>query len=101
MRRFKKRGPLNLIYSQWKGYLDYSSDDYFGAEEIAALKDDPQVAFNYAHTSGHATLDDLKSFAQAIKPKTVVPVHTEFGEDYSDHFENVATIEDDSPFELE
>mgnify|MGYP003902074681 CR=1 FL=1 len=72
-----------------------------GAEEIAALKYDPQVAFTYAHTSGHATLDDLKSFAAAINPKVLVPIHTEFSEDYSDHFENVVNVEDDCPFELE
>ncbi len=101
MRRFKERGPINLIYSQWRGYLDYSSEDYFGAEEIAALKDDPQVAFTYAHTSGHATLDDLKNFATAIKPKGLVPIHTEFAKDYADHFENVLVIEDGCPFELE
>jgi ribonuclease J len=101
MHRFKERGPINLIYSQWQGYLDYPNEVYFGAEEIAALKDDPQVAFTYAHTSGHATLDDLKSFATAIKPKVLVPMHTEFAKDYSDHFDNVMTIEDDCPFELE
>jgi ribonuclease J len=101
MRRFKEKGPINLIYSQWQGYLGYSSDNYFGAEEIAALKDDPQVAFTYAHTSGHATLDDLKTFATAISPKILVPIHTEFAKDYSEHFENVKTIEDDCPFEVE
>lgn len=101
IRRFKERGPINLIYSQWQGYLNYSNEDYFGAEDITVLKDDPQVALTYAHTSGHATLDDLKTFAKAISPMTLVPIHTEFSEDYSDHFENVMTIEDDCLFELE
>ncbi len=101
MRRFKESGLINLIYSQWQGYLDYSNDDYYGAEEIAGLKDDPKVAFTYAHTSGHATLDDLKAFAQAISPKALVPIHTEFAEDYSDNFENIVSIEDDCPFVLE
>ncbi|MBI5573650.1 MAG: MBL fold metallo-hydrolase [Elusimicrobia bacterium] len=31
----------------------------------------------YAHTSGHASADDLKKFIQAVKPKLVMPVHTE------------------------
>lgn len=94
MYRFRERGSLNLIYSQWRGYLNCSDEEYFGAEEIAALRDDPQVNFTYAHTSGHATLEDLKNYAGAISPKSLVPIHTEFGEDYSDYFENVNVLED-------
>lgn len=98
--RFKELGPLNLIYSQWLGYLEYSNEKYFGAEEVAALRDDSQVNFTYAHTSGHATLEDLKVYADAISPKVLVPIHTEFGEEYSGHFENVMTVDDDCPFDL-
>jgi ribonuclease J len=101
MERFKERGSLNIIYSQWLGYLEYSNDKYFGAEKVSALREDPQVNFTYAHTSGHATIDDLKVYARAINPRVLVPIHTEFGADFSGHFENVVTIEDDSPFELE
>lgn len=100
IRRFKELAPVNLIYSQWLGYLDYSSADYFGAEEVAALRGDTQVNFVYAHTSGHATVDDLKVYADAISPKVLVPIHTEFGEDYSERFEKVSFIEDDYPFPL-
>jgi ribonuclease J len=100
MHRFKGKGPINLIYSQWQGYLGYSSDDYFGAEEIAALKDDPQVAFTYAHTSGHATVEDLVEYSKAIKPKRLVPIHTEFPADYAGLFSDVLTIEDDFPYVL-
>jgi len=100
IRRFKERGPLNLIYSQWKGYLDYSSNDYFGAEEVAALRDDPQVNFTYAHTSGHANLEDLKVYADAISPEVLVPVHTEYGSDYSDNFKNVVVLNDDCQYNL-
>ncbi len=100
MRRFKELGPLNLIYSQWLGYLDYSSADYFGAEEIAALRDDPRVNFVYAHTSGHATVEDLTVYAGAISPKVLVPVHTECGGDYSDHFENVLFLREDCHYNL-
>jgi ribonuclease J len=97
--RFKEQGGINLIYSQWQGYLKYSSKDYFGAEEIAALKDDPQVDFTYAHTSGHATLEDLQSFARAINPRALVPIHTEFADDYTGHFDNVVSIEDGTPYD--
>jgi mRNA degradation ribonuclease J1/J2 len=29
----------------------------------------------YIHTSGHASLTDLRAFAAAIRPKVTVPVH--------------------------
>lgn len=100
IRRFKELGTVNLIYSQWLGYLEYSNKLYYGAEEIAALRDDSQVNFVYAHTSGHATVEDLKVYADAIAPKVLVPVHTEYGGDYSDLFENVVNVADDCPLEL-
>lgn len=98
--RFKELGPLNLIYSQWLGYLGYSSERYFGAEEIASLRDDPQVNFVYAHTSGHATVEDLTVYARAIAPKRLVPIHTEFSNDYDGLFNNVVAIQDDFPYDL-
>jgi len=75
IRQFKELGSVNLIYSQWLGYLAYSNEEYYGAEDVAALRDDPQVNFTYAHTSGHATVENLKVYADAISSKILVPVH--------------------------
>ncbi len=100
IRKFMEHAPLTLIYSQWQGYLKCSNAEYYGAQEIAAFKNDPRVKFIYAHTSGHATLTDLQSFAQALNPRALIPVHTEFAEDYPGHFDNVFPLKDDTPFEL-
>jgi len=100
MRRFKAFGRLSLIYSQWLGYLDYANDAYYGAEEIAALRDDPEVDFVYAHTSGHAPLPDLQRLARALAPRALVPIHTEYADDYGDHFANIVRVDDDVPFSL-
>jgi len=86
---YKKVVPVNVIYSQWLGYLSYSSKDYFGAQEIAAYRNDPQVNFIYAHTSGHATVEDLKRFAGTLKPKMLVPVHTELSAEFHNRFNDV------------
>jgi hypothetical protein len=43
--------PVNVIYSQWLGYLDGHHAGYFGSDQIAALRQDPAVNFIYAHTS--------------------------------------------------
>ena len=60
--------PVNVIYSQWLGYLDGNHADYFGSDKIAAYRSDPAVNFVYAHTSGHAPVEDLKKLAAALKP---------------------------------
>jgi len=97
---YKSEKPVNVIYSQWLGYLKCTNEEYFGAEEFAAYRLDPQVNFVYAHTSGHAAVGDLQTFAAALKPKFLVPVHTEFGQTYEKHFENVLPLNDGLEFML-
>jgi len=58
------------------------------------------IDFHYAHTSGHATVEDLQKFAAAFKPKMLVPIHTEFSGKYKEFFDNVVEIEDGKSFEL-
>lgn len=93
--------PVNVIYSQWLGYLDGTHPDYFGSAETAAFRDDPDVSFVYAHTSGHAPLKDLRRLAEALKPKMLVPVHTEDAESFRSNFENVTTLKDGETLALD
>jgi ribonuclease J len=92
--------PVNVIYSQWLGYLDGKHADYYGSDRIAAYRSDPAVNFVYAHTSGHAPVEDLKKLAAALKPRMLVPIHTEYGEEFSQIFANVVTINDGEVFIL-
>ena len=92
--------PVNVIYSQWLGYLDGKHADYYGSDRIAAYRRDPAVNFVYAHTSGHAPVEDLKKLAAALKPRMLVPIHTEYGEEFSQIFANVVTINDGEVFIL-
>ena len=92
--------PVNVIYSQWLGYLDGNHADYFGSDRISAYRSDPAVNFIYAHTSGHAPLKDLQRLAAALKPKMLVPIHTEDAEGFRSKFENVMTLMDGETFVL-
>jgi len=92
--------PVNVIYSQWLGYLDGNHADYFGSDKISACRSDPEVNFVYAHTSGHAPLKDLQKLAVALKPKTLVPIHTEDAEGFRSNFENVTPLIDGETFFL-
>ena len=93
--RFKNAvAPVNVIYSQWLGYLDGAQATYFGSDKISRFRRDPDINFVYAHTSGHATVEDLKRLAEAFKPRMLVPIHTEHGEEYSQLFANVVQLND-------
>jgi ribonuclease J len=92
--------PVNVIYSQWLGYLDGNHADYFGSDRISACRSDPAVNFVYAHTSGHAPVADLQKLAEALNPRQLIPIHTEHGEDFSQHFANVVTLNDGEVFVL-
>lgn len=87
--------PVNVIYSQWLGYLSSPNNDY-GAEAMAAYRrgDIPGIDFHYAHTSGHATVEDLQKFAAALKPKMLVPIHTGYAGKFKEFFNNVHVVDD-------
>jgi ribonuclease J len=72
--QFKNRAaPVNVIYSQWLGSLAGNHAEYFGCDRISAYRHDPAVNFVYAHTSGHAPVDNLRELATALNPRKPFP----------------------------
>jgi ribonuclease J len=69
-------GEINLIYSQWEGYLKEEHKTY-ATDPINSMVRDNKVTYQAIHTSGHATTDDVIALAKAINPKIIVPIHTE------------------------
>jgi len=91
--RNRREHPVNVIYSQWRGYLDQSRwKNSPEAEMMAGFQDDKAIEFHYAHTSGHAGFDQLKVFAEAITARNVLPVHTEHMEDFMKYFDDVRML---------
>ncbi len=83
------------IWSQWDGYLKRPS----GEALLAALAE-LGIPLAHAHTSGHASIADLKRLAAAIAPKTLVPIHTFEADRFTDHFANVDRKQDGSWWEI-
>jgi ribonuclease J len=81
----KSRRKINLIYSQWEGYLRPEHKTYF-TDIINNLKKDPDICFSAIHTSGHATLHELKELATAIHPQLIVPIHTDNPDKFQQEF---------------
>jgi ribonuclease J len=70
-----------IIWSQWAGYLPSDANQAF----LAALAK-RGVPLEVIHTSGHASIVDLKRLAEAIAPDVLVPVHTFEGDQYRELF---------------
>jgi len=81
-----KGEKINVIYSQWDGYLKKEHKMYF-TEYVNELKESNFVNFYHIHTSGHATVDVLIQMAQVIKAKRLVPIHTEYPEQMMTYFQ--------------
>jgi ribonuclease J len=70
-----------MIWSQWDGYLTSPANEEFRGKLLAR-----GVALEYIHTSGHASIMDLKRLAEALAPDVLVPVHTFEGDRYAELF---------------
>jgi len=82
-----------LFYSQWSGYI---AEPSFKQTEAFCKRhriDNLQV-----HTSGHAMVGDLKRFATALNPQTLVPMHTFGAEKFHGLFKNVKELKDEEVF---
>jgi ribonuclease J len=100
----RKHGRIDLIYSQWEGYLKEAHKTYC-TDIINGLKKDKDIGFHAIHTSGHATMRELKEFAKAINPKQIVPIHTENPNKFKQElekegFQNVALWEDNHAYQF-
>ena len=73
--RKSNKSLMNLIYSQWTGYLQ--KENYISSsEEILELKEQDYIDFHEIHASGHASREDILRLVQSINAKKVIPIHT-------------------------
>lgn len=70
-----------MIWSQWDGYLRNEASQAFQARLA-----ERGVPLEVIHTSGHASIADLKRLANAMAPDVLVPVHTFEGDKYQSFF---------------
>lgn len=66
-----------LIWSLWHGYLNEPSSD-----SVHAFLERHGIPLIEHHSSGHASVADLRRFVDALKPGRVVPIHTQAPEKY-------------------
>jgi ribonuclease J len=70
LRRFADVNPL-IIYSMWRGYLHGKCKDEKLVEFLGNYRTE------YLHTSGHAYITSIRKVIDTVKPKIIIPMHTE------------------------
>lgn len=90
-----------LIYSMWSGYLDKSHpafDEHKNNFVNGALNSGCRII--YLHTSGHASVDEIKKVCQITEAKTIIPIHSEKPELLKDNVPlcNVVILQDKESF---
>lgn len=89
--RLKPKGQINIMYSQWKGYLEKEHEQWFTPYINKLIKDsskpDSKINLDFVHTSGHAKIEDLIIYAKAMKAKKLIPIHTAFPKAFKDSLE--------------
>ena len=74
---------IRLIKSIWNGYWNEPSTERFRGwveEHCEAVKD--------IHSSGHADTQSLQRIVEYVRPKTIVPIHTDAPKRFCDIFVN-------------
>lgn len=83
------------IWSQWDGYLKQER-----GEALIAELANRNIPLDHAHTSGHASIVDLKRLADAVRPRMLVPIHTYEPHQFPEHFEAVSLKNDGEWWEV-
>ena len=73
MEKYVERPEALLIYSMWDGYL--AGRDLELLDFVKPFMDLGKMEF--VHSSGHASLEDIKRLVEWTRPRQVLPIHTE------------------------
>ena len=78
-----------FTYSMWSGYLKEER-----CKRVMRWLKENDIPWQTIHTSGHASVADLRRFAAALAPRQLVPIHTFEGDRYPELFDNVVRHRD-------
>ena len=84
-----------LTYSMWQGYLEADS-----SKKVIQWLETNGIPWGSIHTSGHASVADLRRFAAALAPRSLVPIHSFETGRFAEFFDNVDRKEDGVRWEV-
>lgn len=83
----------SLVSSVWSGYLKRSQREL---NKMTAMG----IARAHLHTSGHATVDELRRFVEAIPAQRVIPIHLEDRDGFAELSDRVEVKNDHEWWEV-
>jgi ribonuclease J len=83
------------VWSLWDGYLLEPS-----GRALTALLEAEGIPLAHVHTSGHASVADLRRLVTAFDPDRVVPIHSEAGDRFAGLFPRVDVQSDGTWWEV-
>jgi ribonuclease J len=90
IKKFLSLKGATWIYSMWPGYFDKSMP----LKNMKTYFQEKGVRIEYLHTGGHAKIQDLVKMVEALKPSTLIPIHSFHSEKFKDYFTNVRLVKD-------
>lgn len=75
-----------LFYGMWKGYLEKPE-----TREFIEFMENKGVKTHILHTSGHADSMTIDKLIKRVKPKRIIPVHTENAE-WFDRYKDITKV---------
>lgn len=84
-----------FIYSMWQGYR---ASDY--QQKFENWLSERGFKTTFLHTSGHATVSDIKRLMDGLNPKQIVPIHTMMPDTFLDYSDKVELMKDGVMFEV-
>jgi len=91
-----------LTNSIWKEYWNQDREDINRLK--AWIDEEPELRKKLPdiHTSGHADMESLQQIVEHIKPKAIIPIHTEHSESFSSLFPkaNVMEVTDEVRYDM-
>ena len=84
-----------LSYSMWQGYL---RDGY--TRRVVDWLGERGIRWETIHTSGHASVADLRRFSAAMAPRKLVPIHSFETGRFAEFFDNVVQEQDGAWWEV-
>ncbi|MCZ3387308.1 MAG: MBL fold metallo-hydrolase [Actinomycetia bacterium] len=88
-----KQGALAdgaVVWSLWDGYLSDA-----GGKRLTKMLAEANVPLVHHHTSGHASLADMRHLVEALNPDRLVPIHTEAPEQFATAFQHPVELHAD------
>ncbi|HEY5496756.1 MAG TPA: MBL fold metallo-hydrolase [Syntrophales bacterium] len=86
-----------LIYSLWEGYIKDKEKE----KGFWDFVNNHGLKIKHIHTSGHATIEQLQRLAGALKPKRIIPIHTQRPDMFKEYFgDRVMKVKDGQQVEI-